>query len=154
MRTITHPEDIGNDDEDSFIQNEEEADHSLVNKYIEPLPPSPSLSHKIDNSTKLTSDEDCPENPDCRVTLKEDSSLLSEHTYPKSIEPNKATQTEQRQLSTDDTMSTGSVPIQMYQTYLKMVKNPLLLVVAFASYWASNSVQVSHFLLTCSLEFS
>ena len=133
MRTINHPKDSISDDEDSFIQ--EKTDHSLVNTYTDPLPPPPpqSLSHKIDNSTISTSD--CHADPDCRVSLEKDPVLLSEHTYPQAT----------RQLSTDDTMSTGSVPLKTYLTYLKSVKNPLLLVVAFASYWASNGMQVSHF---------
>jgi len=136
MRTINHPKDSISDDEDSFIQ--EKTDHSLVNTYTEPLPPPPqrSLSRKMDNSTISTSD--CHADPDCRVSLEKDPVLLSEHTYPKSLEePIQVT----RQLSTDDTMSTGSVPLKTYLTYLKSVKNPLLLVVAFASYWASNGMQ-------------
>ena len=140
MRTINHPKDSISDDEDSFIQ--EKTDHSLVNTYTEPPPPPPprSLSHNMDNSTISTSD--CHADPDCRVSLEKDPVLLSEHTYPKSLEePIQVT----RQLSTDDTMSTGSVPLKTYLTYLKSVKNPLLLVVAFASYWASNGMQVSHF---------
>ena len=147
LRTITHPKVSSNDGEESFIPNEGETENIIVNTFTEPLPPPPppSLSHKIDNSTILRSD--CHADPDCKVSLEEDPVLLSEHTYPKSIEPIQATQTQQRQLSTDDTMLTGSVPLKTYLTYLKSIKNPLLLVVAFASYWASNGMQVSHSLL-------
>jgi ABC-type multidrug transport system fused ATPase/permease subunit len=101
------------------------------------------LMHNIENTTISIETSDCHADPDCKVSLEEDPALLAEHSFPRSIERSDASEPtlQQKQLSTDETMSTGSIPRSTYLTYLKSVKNPLLLIIALGSYFVSNGSQ-------------
>ena len=141
LRTITHPEVNGEEGkEKNSVTNESGPGVDISIAFEHAQQP---IMHIAENST--ASSPDCHADPDCKVSLEEDPALLAEHTYPQSIESNEDTlpssNEQQRQLSTDDTMATGSVPGRTYFTYLKSVKHPLLLVIALASYFASNGSQ-------------
>jgi len=48
---------------------------------------------------------------------------------------------QQKQLSADDSMPTGAIPRSTYFTYIKAVRNPLLIAAALGSFIASNGAQ-------------
>lgn len=70
------------------------------------------------------------------VEGKDISSSTSVGTTTDQIEPKAATM-----ISTDDSMSTGAVPISTYVTYFKSVKQPVLVVGALLAYFMSNGAQ-------------
>ena len=90
---------------------------------------------------------DCHADPDCRTALKEDPALLGEHIVPKSIDPIQdsiSTTTDkgqQKELSTDETMSTSAVPRSTYVKYFKAVNSPILVSAAVLAYFISNGSQ-------------
>ncbi len=130
LRTITHAE-----GEDSITEKgnvgSEDIDVSIVYH-------SSDISLGANTTTSHA-------DPDSHIALEEDPTLLAEHTLPQSTESSEDIITpvtsQQRQLSTDDTMSTGSIPRSTYLTYFRSVKNPLLIALALASYFASNGSQ-------------
>jgi ABC-type multidrug transport system fused ATPase/permease subunit len=141
---LPHPDvDSINDDEESSTNdgNAEKADNEEVDVHVELVHAQSLLAHETYNTAMTSSD--CHADPDCQVSLQENPTLLAEHSFPKSIESSQDGMTipRQRQLSTDDTMATGSVPRRTYLTYFKSVKNPLLIALALASYFASNGSQ-------------
>jgi ABC-type multidrug transport system fused ATPase/permease subunit len=86
----------------------------------------------------------CHADPDCKNALQQDPALLAEHVVPQPIEPSQESvklSANQRQLSTDDSMSTGAVRLSTYTSYLKSVRSPLLIAGAIASYLISNGSQ-------------
>eukprot|EP00986_Skeletonema_menzelii_P005340 scaffold1924_cov140-Skeletonema_menzelii.AAC.4 len=133
LRTITPAEEDDSTTEEGRLDSEEDIAVSIV-------------YHSSDISVGANSTSSHAD-PDSHIALEEDPSLLAEHAIPKSIEPSEsedhlaAVTNQQRQLSTDDTMSTGSIPRSTYLTYFRSVKNPLLIALALASYFASNGSQ-------------
>eukprot|EP00985_Skeletonema_marinoi_P002055 scaffold834_cov144-Skeletonema_marinoi.AAC.2 len=130
LRTITHAE-----EDDSTIEDERlDAEDVDVNVVYH--------SSGISIGNNMTSRH---ADPDSHIALEEDPALLAEHTMPQSTQPSEdrlpPVTNQQRQLSTDDTMSTGSIPRSTYLTYFRSVKNPLLIALALASYFASNGSQ-------------
>jgi ABC-type multidrug transport system fused ATPase/permease subunit len=143
LRTITHPEVEESEIEEEIASpNGEGADVDVSVAYESNQQP---LTYKVENTTLSIVASDCHADPDCRVSLEEDPALLAERSFPPSIETNVEITSkpilQQKQLSTDESMSTGSIPRSTYLTYLKSVKNPLLLIIALGSYFASNGSQ-------------
>jgi len=103
----------------------------------------PQLSSTNENVTIA----DCHADPDCRKALKQDPSLLAEQVVPQSIEPVEdepivaSPPQKEKQLSMDDSVSTGAVPRSTYLTYFKTVKSPMLIAAALASYFVANGSQ-------------
>jgi ATP-binding cassette subfamily C (CFTR/MRP) protein 1 len=130
LRTITHTEEDESTTEEGNVGSED-IDVSIVYH-------SSDISLGA-NTTSSHADSDS------HIALEEDPTLLAEHTLPQSTESSEDIITpvtnQQRQLSTDDTMSTGSIPRSTYLTYFRSVKNPLLIAFALASYFASNGSQ-------------
>jgi ABC-type multidrug transport system fused ATPase/permease subunit len=130
LRTITHEQGVDNEEE---RVDAEDVDVSVSLIYH---------GNEISIGNNVTTSH---ADPDCHISLEEDPALLSEHIIPQSAEPNQVSVApitkQQRQLSTDDTMSTGSIPRSTYLTYFRSVKNPLLIAFALASYFASNGSQ-------------
>ena len=128
LRTITRSED------DDSTNEEERADEDV----------DVSLIHHNDGITIGDNVTSSHADPDNHISLKNDPALLVEHIS-RSAEPIQNSITpvtnQQRQLSTDDTMSTGSIPRSTYVTYFRSVKNPLLIAFALATYFASNGSQ-------------
>ena len=130
LRTITHSEaDNSNNDEEGH--DAEAVDVSVLYHRNEmPIGRNVTTSHA---------------DPDSHIVLEKDPALLAEHKMPQSMESTEDSTApvahQQRQLSTDETMSTGSIPRSTYLTYFRSVKNPLLIAVALASYFASNGSQ-------------
>ena len=137
LRTITtHTEEDDSDTDEEIADVNAEVDASLVYQHNQ---------HSTGNVTEQPLISDCHADPDCKISLKEDPSLLAEHVVPQSTEPSQdstsSPTTQQRQLSTDETMATGSVPRSTFITYLKSVNSPLLILFALGSYFASNGSQ-------------
>ncbi len=133
LRTITHSgqNDGISEEERLDVEEVEDIDVSIVYQ-----------SSEIPIVTNMTSNH---ADPDGHIALEEDPSLLAENAMPQSPELSEdhitPLKNQQRQLSTDDTMSTGSIPRSTYLTYFRSVKNPLLITLALASYFASNGSQ-------------
>ena len=66
---------------------------------------------------------------------------LVEHAVPQPIESSLSGRSNQFQLSTDDSMSTGAVRLSTYKSYFKSVKSPILIAGAVAAYLISNGCQ-------------
>jgi len=130
LRTITDPE------RDDSINKEERVDAEEVDMSLIYQSNEISIGNNV-----TTSHAD----PDSHISLDKDPALLAEHTIPQPAEPILDSITpitnQLRQLSTDDAMSTGSIPRSTYLTYFRSVKNPLLIAFALASYFASNGSQ-------------
>jgi hypothetical protein len=132
LSIISHPgvEDESNDEKSDVIDVKEVNDRR-------------NTISAADNVT--ISKADFHADPDCHISLEEDPTLLLEHSIPVSPEPSQdnlyTSRTLHRQLSTDEAMSTGSVPRITYMTYFKSVNSPLLLALALGSYFASNGSQ-------------
>jgi len=134
LSTIVHPE-----VEDSDSERDDADDDIVISgDHVRQI----HLPSSTDNVTVSASDYHA--DPDCKNTLQQDPALLAEHVVPKLTEPIQdsiSESTEQKQLSTDDSMSTGAVPRSTYATYFKSVKSPLLIAAALASFFVSNGSQ-------------
>ena len=137
LRTITRAEEANSsDDDEEEATDSDEVDVSLVYHH----------NNGISISSNVTTSHADPDN---HIALEEDPALLVEHKIPQSVEPSqeiisspmKQQQPPQKQLSTDDTMSTGAIPRSTYLTYFRSVKNPLLIVLALGMYFAANGSQ-------------
>ena len=137
LRTITRAEEVNSsDDDEEEATDSDEVDVSLVYHH----------NNGISISSNVTTSHADPDN---HIALEEDPALLAEHKIPQSVEPSqevisspmKQQQPPQKQLSTDDTMSTGAIPRSTYLTYFRSVKNPLLIVLALGMYFAANGSQ-------------
>ncbi|KAL3804273.1 hypothetical protein ACHAW5_005871 [Stephanodiscus triporus] len=132
LNTIVHHEE---EDKDS------DEDYECFSSAIA-LNGDPSVQFPSSNYNATVSN--CHADPDCKNTLQQDPVLLAEHVVPQPIEPSQdsfSLTADRRQLSTDDSMSTGAVRLTTYTSYFKSVKSPLLIAGAIASYLISNGSQ-------------
>ena len=131
LNTIVHPDEEDRDNEDN---------ENIVSAHVLNGDAAIQFPSSIYNSTVSS----CHADPDCKNALQQDPALLAEHVVPQPIEPSQdsfSLSANQRQLSTDDSMSTGAVRLGTYTTYVKSVKSPLLIAGAIAAYLVSNGSQ-------------
>jgi len=132
LNTIVHP------DEDD--RGSDEDYENIISAHVLNGDAATQFPSSVYNSTV----SNCHADPDCKNALQQDPALLAEHVVPQPIEPSQdsfSLSATQRQLSADDRMSTGSVRLSTYITYIKSVKSPLLIAGAIASYLISNGSQ-------------
>ena len=129
LRTIGHPE-----VEDS-VKEGDDVDVDGVDARND----GPVCQIRPPSSTVNITMTDCHADPDCKNAWKQDPALQSEHVP---IQDSISSSTQQKQWSTNNSMSTGAVPRSTYATYFKSVRSPLLIAAALASYFVSNGSQL------------